>query len=205
MKKVSLNADIREHKGKHQSSKLGREDAVPAILYEKAATGTLLKVDQKEISNLLAKNGENVIVELKIGSREIPAVIKEVQRHPVDRRIIHLDFQPVTLHEIIHADVPILIVNGERVEKDGWIINKQMLQVEIEGEVEKIPASITMDASKFKPGDVIKVSDVEISEELAITNKSEEVIFSIIPYKERPFDLVFNRTEPELVKGEDSK
>jgi hypothetical protein len=36
-----------------------------------------------------------------------------------------------------------------------------MLQVEVEGEVEKIPANITLDASKYKPGDVIKVADVE--------------------------------------------
>lgn len=205
MKRVSLNADIRENKGKHQSKKLSRQEMVPAILYGETPDGTLLKVNEHELNYLLTKNGENVVVELKIGEREVPAVIKEVQRHPVDRTLIHVDFQPVTLHEVIHADVPIVLANSERVEKNGWIINKQMLQVEVEGDVESIPSSITLDAAKYKPGDVVKVSDVEISQELSIVNNGNEVIFSIIPYKEKPIDLVFDRVEPEIVKDEPSK
>ena len=58
------------------------------------------------------------------------------------------------LHEIIHAEVPILIMNGERIEKNGWIINRQTSQIEVEGEVEKIPQHISIDASKLKLGDV---------------------------------------------------
>jgi large subunit ribosomal protein L25 len=115
---------------------------------------------------------------------------------------MHVDFQPVTLHEVIHAEVPILVLNGERVEKSGWVINKQMTGLEIEGEVLKIPQAITVDASKYKVGQVLRVADLEISEELSIVNEKNEVIFSILPTKDKPIDIVFDRVEPELVNTE---
>lgn len=204
MKKVDLAANIRTQSGNKQARKLRKESMIPAVLYDKDKKGKLLKIDAKEISNMIEKNGENVVVKLKIDGSEIPAVIKEVQRDPVYKNLVHIDFQPVSLHEVIHAELPILLVNGERVEKNGWVIHKQMLQVEVEGEVEKIPANVTIDASKYKVGDVLRVSDIEISEEISIVNDGSEVVFSIKSFKEEPVDLVFDRTEPELV-GDDGK
>lgn len=202
MKNVELTASYRTGSGNKQARKLRKEHCIPAILYEKGSKGRLLKIDESELSHIIAKNGENVIVKLRIDGNEIPAVIKEVQRDHVQQHLIHVDFQPVTLHDIIHTEVPILVVNGERVEKNGWVINKQMTQIEVEGEVEKIPPAITVDASKYRVGQVLRVADLEISQELSILNEKNEVIFSILPTKEEPIDLVFDRVEPELVTSE---
>lgn len=202
MKNVELKVNSRTGSGNKQTRKLRKENCIPAVLYEKGANGRLLKVDEAELSNIIAKNGENVIVHLRVDGTEIPAVIKEVQRDHLNQHLIHVDFQPVTLHEVIHAEVPILVVNGERVEKNGWVINKQMTELEVEGEVEKIPPAITVDASKFKVGQVLRVADLEISKELSIVNEKNEVIFSILPTKDEPINLVFDRVEPELVTTE---
>ena len=202
MKKVSLNADIRDSAGKNQSHKLKRNNMIPGVLYGRENNGnTLLKIEEKEIHNLLSKNGEKVIVQLNLNGTEIPSVIKEVQRDPQDRSLVHIDFQPVTLHEIIHAELPIVVVNGERVEKNGWVLHRQVSVVEVEGEVEKIPRGIMVDARKLKLGDVLKVSDLEISQELSIVSDVNEVILSVKAFKEQPVDLVFPGTEPELVKS----
>ncbi|HYF83522.1 MAG TPA: 50S ribosomal protein L25 [Clostridia bacterium] len=202
MKNVELGVNNRTGSGNKQTRKLRKENCIPAILYEKGSKGRLLKVDEIELRSLLAKNGENVIVKLSVDGTEIPAVIKEVQRDHLQDRLIHVDFQPVTLHEIIHAEVPILVVNGERVEKNGWVINKQMTEVEIEGEIEKIPPVITVDASKYTVGHVLRVAELEISKELSIINEKNEVILSILPTRDEPINLVFDRVEPELVNTE---
>ncbi len=203
MKKVDLNVDIRSKAGKNQAYKLQKEEMVPAVLYGRdKKDNTLLKIDSKSLSSLVSKNGENVVVELKLGDDTVPAIIKEVQRDPVDRSIMHIDFQPITLHEIIHAEVPVLIVNGNIVEKNGWVINKQIGSVEVEGEVENIPQSIKLDVSKLRIGDVVKVSDIEVAQELSILTDKENVILSIKAFKEEPINLEFERTEPELVKKE---
>lgn len=202
MKNIELNVNNRNGSGNKQSRKLRKESRIPAVLYQKGSNGRLLNVDEGELSSMLARNGENVIVKLKVDGMEIPAVIKEVQRNHLGDRLIHVDFQPVTLHEIIHTEVPILLVNSERIEKNGWVINKQMTELEIEGEVEKIPPAITVDASKYKVGQVLRVADIEISKELSIVNESNEVIFSILPTKDEPIDLVFDRVEPELVTSD---
>jgi large subunit ribosomal protein L25 len=202
MKNVELSVNNRTGSGNKQTRKLKRENCIPAILYEKGTKGRLLKIDEIELLNLIAKNGENVIVKLRVDGTEIPAVIKEVQRDHLHQHLIHVDFQPITLHEIIHAEVPILVVNGERVEKNGWVINKQMTELEIEGEVENIPPAITVDASKYSVGHVLRVADLEISKELSIINEKNEVIFSILPTKDEPIDLVFDRVEPDLATTE---
>ena len=202
MKNIELNVDYRTKSGNKQTRKLKNENCVPAILYGKGTRGRLLKVNERELNNAIAKNGENVIVNLKANGMVVPAVIKEVQRDHLNERLIHVDFQPITMHEIINTDVPILVANGERVEKNGWVINKQMTELKIEGEVEKIPPVIKVDASKFKVGQVFRVADIEISEELSIISGKNEVVFSILPTKDRPINLVFERVEPELVNGE---
>jgi len=202
MKNVELSVNNRTGSGNKQTRKLRKENCIPAILYEKGTQGRLLKVDESELSSIIAKNGENVIVHLRIDGKDIPAVIKEVQKDHLHKHLIHVDFQPVTLHEIIHAEVPILVVNGERVEKNGWVINKQMTELELEGEVEKIPPSIIVDASKYSVGHVLRVADLEISKELSIVNEKNEVIFSILPTRDEPINLVFDRVEPELVNTE---
>ena len=202
MKNVELSVNNRTGSGNKQTRKLRKENCIPAILYEKGSQGRLLKVDESELSSIIAKSGENVIVHLRIDGKDIPAVIKEVQRDHLHKHLIHVDFQPVTLHEIIHAEVPILVVNGERVEKNGWVINKQMTELELEGEVEKIPPSIIVDASKYSVGQVLRVADLEISKELSIVNEKNEVIFSILPTKDEPINLVFDRVEPELATTE---
>lgn len=202
MKNIELNVNDRTGHGNKQSRKLRKEHLIPAILYQKGSGGRLLKVDGGELSNAIARNGENVVVKLKVDGMEIPAVIKELQRNHLGDQLVHVDFQPVTLHEIIHAEVPIMVVNGDRIEKNGWVINKQMTELEIEGEVEKIPPAITVDASKYKVGQVLRVADIEISGELSIVNEDNEVIFSILPTREEPIDLVFDRVEPELVTSE---
>lgn len=201
MKKVSVSANIREQSGNKQTRKLGREDMIPGVLYTKGGQSKLLKLSFNEINSALERYGDRVVVQLNVGSDEVPAIIKEVQRDPVNHKIIHIDFQPVSLHEVIHAEVPIVIINGERAEKNGWIINRQVGEVQVQGEVENIPRSITIDASKLKLGDVLKVSDLEISQELSILSPSEEIVLSVKQFKEEPIDLIFPRTEPELIKN----
>jgi large subunit ribosomal protein L25 len=200
MKTISLNANIRDEAGNKQGRKLKREAMVPGILYSKGSQGKLLKLDYSEINGAIEKYGDHIIVQLNVGSDEVPAIIKEVQRDPVSHKIIHLDFQPVSLHEVIHAEVPIVVLNGDRAEINGWVINRQLGQIDIEGEVESIPRSITIDASKLKLGDVLKVSDLEISQELSILSSPEDVVLSIKQFKEEPIDLIFPQTEPELIK-----
>ena len=200
MKSISLNANIREHAGNKQGRKLKREAMIPAILYSKGSQGKLLKLNYIEINSAIEKYGSRVIIELKVGNDEIPAIIKEVQRNPVSHRIEHIDFQPISLHEIIHAEVPIVIINGDRVEKKGWIINRQLGQVELEGEVENIPRSIIIDAAKLKIGDVLKVTNLEISSELSILSNIEDIVLAVKQRKEEPIDLIFPIIEPELIQ-----
>lgn len=200
MKHISLNANIRAEAGNKQVRKLQKESMVPGILYEKSSPNKLLKLDYREIQNAIERHGEKVVVQLNVENQEVPAIIKEVQRDPVSHKIVHIDFQPVSLHEVIHAEVPIVIINGERAEKQGWIINRQLGQLEVQGDIESIPRSITIDAAKLNLGDVLKVADLEISKELSILSAPGEVILSVKQFKEEPIDLIFPRTEPEQVE-----
>lgn len=205
MKTISLNANIREQSGNKQGRKLRREAMIPAVLYSKGGQSKLLKLDYTEINSAIEKYGNRVVLQLKLENDEIPAIIKEVQRNPINHMITHVDFQPVSMHEVIHAEVPIIILNGDRAEKNGFLINRQLAQVQLEGEVENIPRSITIDAAKLKIGDVLRVADLEISTELSILSDTDDIVLAVKQLKEEPIDLIFPMTEPELIQNPKDK
>lgn len=205
MNTISINANIREQAGNKQVRKLKKDGMIPGVLYTKGSPGKLLKLDFSTINNIIEKYGDRVVLQLNVDNTEVPAIIKEVQRDPLSFKIIHIDFQPVSMHEVIHAEVPIVIINGDRAERSGLVINRQLGELEVEGEVEKIPRNITIDASKLTLGDVVKVSDLEISEELSVISSLEDIVLSVKQFKEEPIDLIFTRTAPQLIEKPSDK
>lgn len=203
MKKVDLNVNKRVVTGKNQTVKLFKEDKVPGILYNKDEANTRLKIDISDISTLINKNGQNIVVELKFDNQSVPAIIKEVQRDPVTKKIVHIDFQPISLHEIIHAEIPIHVVNGNSIEKNGWIINKQLSAVEVEGEAERIPQSVKVDVAKLSIGDVVKVEDIEMVEEISILTDKNSMVLTVKEFKNEPADVVIEPTEEDVAENKE--
>jgi large subunit ribosomal protein L25 len=135
---VSLKATRRTAMGRNAVKKVKAAQAVPAILYGNGVEPQPLQVERRAIDTLLAHTvGENILVNLEIedsgksGGRL--ALINEVQHHPVNQAVLHVDFQAVSMNETLVAEV-VIEPAGEAVgvKTGGGLLEQSLRSVEVE-------------------------------------------------------------------------
>ncbi len=174
-----MNSEIRSRVGKNSSHRLRYDGYIPSVIYGKDMNTLPVKINKKEAETFLRTYGETGILQVNIGGQSYSVVIKEIQRHPVTREIIHLDLQRINHDDKIHVKVPIVLTGKHYVEKSGVILQQQLKEVEVECYAGSIPQKLVFDISNFRTGDTLKVADMEISEEFHITQDPQSIIASV--------------------------
>jgi large subunit ribosomal protein L25 len=159
---VSLQASRRTALGRNAVKQVKAAKAVPAILYGHGIEPQPLQVERRAIDQLLAHAvGENILVNLEIGGESAArlALINEVQHHPVNRSVLHVDFQAVSMNETLVAEVPIEPV-GEAVgvKTGGGLLEQSLRSVEVECLPKDLPETVKVDVSHLGLGQALHVS-----------------------------------------------
>ncbi|WP_066872907.1 50S ribosomal protein L25 [Clostridium mediterraneense] len=174
-----LNILIREKKTHHEARKTRREGKVPGILYGKAIKNMLFEIGAIELDRYIVEEGCNSLIDVDINGENHKAMIKEVQRDPINRKIIHLDLQQVEEGKIVTANVPVNFVGEDNLVRNGIVLQKQKDSIKVKCEAENIPKAVTIDVAKAKVGDNFKISDVEFGQEISIMDSLDSVMASV--------------------------
>jgi len=210
MEKVILKAEVREGSGKGLAKGLRRKSIIPAVVYKGGKDALKLQLEVKDLEQALhTKAGENVIVSLKISGADAKAkdktvLIKEVQREPIKGKILHVDFNEISLTEMLKVNVP-LAAHGEAVgvKADGGTLEHVMWELQVECLPTNIPAKIEVDVSGLKIGDAIYVKNIVAPEGVKILTDPELIAMIVKPPKvEVPKEEAAAEapTEPELIR-----
>ena len=101
MEKFELHATVRKSVGNGPARTLRRIGKIPAVLYGPKTEPVLLAVNAREFEQILKQgNVGQVILDLVIqNGKKVskPAMIKELQTHPVSGNFIHLDFYEIDI------------------------------------------------------------------------------------------------------------
>ncbi len=158
-----LHAEPRNDLGKGASRRLRRAEKIPAILYGGEAEPLPITLSQDEVFKALEHEAFYThIITVKIGEREEKAVIKGIQRHPFKPKVHHMDLQRVSEKDAIQMHVP-LHFEGEDVApgvKQGGLLTKDLVEVEVRCLPQNLPEFITVDVSKLGLGQVLHLSDL---------------------------------------------
>src|ERR1051326_6193699 len=141
MATVSLSATPRSGKGTGIARKLRQAGEVPAVIYGHAREPQSLTLNTREIDKLLAQiAGTTTVVELSIGGSTVKTLIREVQRPPFKRDVIHVDFQELVAGEKVNVSIPIRF-NGvpAGVREGGGILEEVMHQLHLRVDPSAIP------------------------------------------------------------------
>ncbi|MFZ9868541.1 MAG: 50S ribosomal protein L25, partial [Ilumatobacteraceae bacterium] len=99
---TALKTSLGRPLGSAAARRLLAQDQIPAVVYGHGMTPTPVSVDRKELRVALSgPAGLNTVLELHVGNDTYPAIVKEVQRDPVKRNVRHVDFQQISLTEVI--------------------------------------------------------------------------------------------------------
>ena len=164
MANASLTATARATSGKGAARSLRREGSVPAVIYGHAREAQSLAVPSRDLEKLLGSIAAgSTVVELAIDGKTSRTLIREIQRHPFKRHVLHVDFQELVAGEKITVMIP-LVLHGipEGVRLGGGILEQMMREIEVEVDPANIPNHIDVDVTHLVVGHSIHVGELNI-------------------------------------------
>ena len=178
-----IKAQVREGEGKSHAKKVRKDGAIPSILYGMKEQALSLKIDSRTFEKMLSRlEGRHPVVKIQIGEdtqNDFPAIIKEIQRHPVNNSVIHIDFQRIRLDQNIKTSVPVILVGQSEGVKMGGVLEHQLREVEIECLARQVPSHLEVDITNLVLGHSLHVSDITPPEGVKILTEPERVVVSI--------------------------
>lgn len=210
MEEIKLDVQVRKDTGSQKIRRVRAEDAVPAVVYGMKQNPTSIKVDRRSFEKIMrGHQGQSVIFHLNVleGEKKIKdysVILKEEQHHPVTDRLLHIDFQRISLKEEITVKVPVVSVGDAVGVKDGGALDHHLWELEVICLPMNIPEKISVDISKLKIGDAIHVREVVLPAGVRTKHEPESIVFSVLaPMKETLETPAEGApTEPEVIKKE---
>ncbi len=207
--KFDLVADYREDAGKGASRRLRRQGKVPALIYGAGRPSRALSFDHnKVILQLENESFYSSVLNIKVGDKSQPAIVKDVQRHPSKPLIMHLDFQRIVEDQVIRMNVPIHLLGADiavGVKDGGGSVSQMRNDVEVVCLPKDLPEYLELDISQLELDGLMYMADIPLPEGVEIPELAQEVdqiqpIVSIHIIKEV---VIEEEVEEELVEGEE--
>jgi large subunit ribosomal protein L25 len=100
---------------------------------------------------LTTEKGLNALITLSVDGTSTPAIVKEMQRHPVRRDVLHIDFLAVDVDKPIATDVPI-VMEGEAllVYREQGVVDQIMNAIVVHAKPDRIPGHLSVDISSWR-------------------------------------------------------
>src|SRR5688572_1260970 len=178
MATASLSAMTRKGSGKGAARSLRRDGKLPAVIYGHAREPLSLAVPEREFERLLEKfAAENTVIELSIDGAMSRTLIREIQRHPVKRNVLHVDFQELVAGERMVVRIPIVLTGtAEGVRNSGGILSQIMQELECRVDPLNMPGKIEVDVTDVAIGHSIHVSEITIPEGVEVIDDPESTV-----------------------------
>lgn len=208
MAQIKMQIEKRTDKGTNAVSKMRAKDSIPGVLYSRGKETVLVSIDKTEFVRVYKKAGSTSLLDLKLGDQAIPAIIKEIQRHPYKNEILHVDLQELNMTEKIKIIIPIVLLNRDNIQVQPSVLMQQIDEIEVECLPGNIPNTAEADVANLKLNDNITIADLDIAkdEDITILEELDTVVCTLTEPsydEEDEEDEVDDEVaEPELI-GED--
>lgn len=170
MATASLKAAVRNERGTGVARKLRQSGQIPAVIYGHGREPQSLAINTREVERLLGSiSAASTVIELDLDGRTARTLIREIQRHPYKRSIIHIDFQELVAGEKVTVSVPLRFTGtADGVRNSGGILEETMHQVHVRVDPAAIPAHIEVDVTPLTIGHSIHVRELALPEGVAV-------------------------------------
>jgi len=122
---LAITAESRAETGKGAARTARRAGRIPAVIYGHGREPESLSVSAMEFGKLLqGVTGGSSVIELEVGGKKVQTLLREVQRHPMNRTVTHIDFYEIHAGEVITVGVPIHLIGiPEGVQNSGGTLD----------------------------------------------------------------------------------
>lgn len=206
MASASLSAEARTETGKGVARKLRSAGRVPAVVYGHAREAQALSLQTRELEKLLSQiSTGSTVVELTLGGATTKTLIREVQRHPFKKQILHVDFQELVAGEKVTVEIPLVFVGiPEGVRLSGALLEQILHSIEVLVDPANIPNHIDVDVTNLAMGHSLHVSELSLPAGLEVLTDEDATVCAVVApravVEETPAESLEVVAEPELIR-----
>lgn len=181
---VKLDFTKREVTGTGACRKIRSKNLIPVVLYGPDYKSGLAGTVSARAIAPLANSGhrETTLIELAISDgTTASALIRDVQRHPLTRKIRHIDLYQVLKGHKLKVEIPIRIANVDTAKgvKEGGLLTHSTRLVLVEVQPSDIPEEIVVDAKDLEMGAEVFVKDLHVPEGIVMLTDPEVLVLHI--------------------------
>lgn len=165
MAEITLVARTGRPTGSRASGRLRAEGKVPATVYGLGGDAMTVTVEWRDLRHVLTTDaGLNAIIDLSVDDAPSElTIVKDLQRHPIRRNVMHVDFLRVSADVAIEVEVPITLVGeAKEVINNEGIVEQLMFHLTVSAKPGAIPDELTVDISNLEIGHAIRVGDLTL-------------------------------------------
>jgi large subunit ribosomal protein L25 len=206
MASASLGAEVRSESGKGVARKLRAAGRVPAVVSGHGREAQSLSLVARDLDKLLSSIAAgSTVIELSVGSATTKTLIREVQRHPFKKQIMHVDFMELVAGEKVIVDVPLVFTGiPEGVRLSGALLEQILHSVEINVDPASIPNHIDVDVTNLAMGHSLHIRDLKLPEGVEVLSEADATICAVVApravVEETPAEGEPVVAEPELIR-----
>lgn len=172
METFVISTQPRKAFGSGASRRLRRAGFVPAVLYGGRGEVIQFSIPAHELAKHLEHEAfYSHILSLHVNGTTERAILRDLQRHPSKRQLIHIDFLRVSEDQEIRVHVPLHFLNEETcvgVKRQGGKVSHLQTEVEVACLPRYLPEYIEVDIADLQLGHSLHLSSIKLPEGLRI-------------------------------------
>jgi len=179
----SIEASIRNTKTKGEINSLRQQGEVPAIIYGGTEKNQKISLSKKQVQYLIdQENFLSKIVSVKIDSKSINVLPRDVNFDPITDDPIHIDFLRIVKGAKVILEIPVKFINNENSPglKRGGVLNIVRRNIELICPTENIPTELVVDLDGLEIGTSIKISSINLPENVKPTIQGRDFVIATV-------------------------
>ena len=182
MSQTTLTATPRTGSGTPTARRLRAEGHIPGILYGRGMAPISVTVERREFRLALSgPAGANTVLALQVGGTSYPAVVKEMQRHPIRRTVNHIDFLQVNMNEEITVHVAVRLEGESKaVAAMGGLVDAAVDHLEVSCTPTNMPNEFVIDITDMQPDTVIRLSEIPMPKGVTALGDPDMAVVTVL-------------------------
>ncbi len=168
-----LNAEKRDMQGKGASRRLRHAGKLPAIIYGAGKEPQAIMLKHNEVMHHLENEAfYSHILTLNLDDAPEQVILRDLQRHPIKPRIMHMDFLRIKAGEKLRMNVPLHFIGDDTAPgvKAGGVMSHVMTDFEIECLPKDLPEYIEVNVGDLDIGDSVHMFSVPLPEGVVLVS-----------------------------------
>jgi large subunit ribosomal protein L25 len=204
MSQTTLTATARKGSGTPTARRLRAEGHIPGVLYGRGMEPISVTVERREFRLALSgPAGANTVLALQVGGTSYPAVVKEMQRHPIRRTVNHIDFLQVNMNEEITVHIHVRLEGESKaVAAAGGLVDAAVDSLEVSCTPTDMPNEFVIDITDMEPDTIIRLSDIPMPKGVTALGDPDMAVVTVLTTAAEIEEPVAEAEEGEGEDGE---